>query len=172
MSIRHLFSSVAALSILAGCNAATPSAPSEPSTPTSAMESAYQMFQPSSSPKVEAMLADMTLDEKLAQISCIWFDKAKVLEKDGSFNPEKMKENFPHGIGCWARPQDTFGMEDQGEERDANDASVTRRMSARTPSQTVVLNNAVQKWHVEETRLGIPTMFHEEGPIYRASRDL
>ena len=163
MSIRHLFSSVAALSILAGCNAATPSAPSEPSTPTSAMESAYQMFQPSSSPKVEAMLADMTLDEKLAQISCIWFDKAKVLEKDGSFNPEKMKENFPHGIGCWARPQDTFGMEDQGEERDANDASVTRRMSARTPSQTVVLNNAVQKWHVEETRLGIPTMFHEEG---------
>jgi len=74
-----------------------------------------------------------------------------------------MKEAFPHGVGCWARPQDTFGMEEQAEDRDANDSSVVRRMSARTPSQTVELNNAIQKWHIEETRLGIPTLFHEEG---------
>jgi len=54
-------------------------------------------------------------------------------------------------------------MEEQAEDRDANDSSVVRRMSARTPSQTVELNNAIQKWHIEETRLGIPTLFHEEG---------
>jgi len=120
-------------------------------------------FEASTNPKVEALLAEMTIDEKLAQITCVWFDKAKALDNDGSFNPEKMKENFPHGVGCWARPQDTFGMEEQAEERDPNDSSVVRRMSARTPSETVVLNNAIQKWHIEETRLGIPTLFHEEG---------
>ncbi len=157
MSIRHLFTSVAAATLLLGCTGATTSPP-ETSTDT-----VLELFKPSSNSEVEVMLADMTLDEKLAQLSCIWFDKAKVLEQDGSFNPDKMKEHFPHGIGCWARPQDTFGMENQGEERDANDASVVRRLSARTPSQTVALNNAVQKWHIEETRLGIPTMFHEEG---------
>ncbi|WP_371398446.1 glycoside hydrolase family 3 N-terminal domain-containing protein [Fretibacter rubidus] len=117
----------------------------------------------STSDRVNQLLADMTLDEKLAQISCIWFDKAKVLETDGSFNPEKMKAEFPHGIGCFARPQDTFGMEEQAADRDPNDSSVVRRMSARTPSETVALINDIQKWHIEETRHGIPTMFHEEG---------
>ena len=130
---------------------------------TTAEKTGSLSFAPSANNDVEALLAKMTLDEKLAQISCIWFDKAKVLEKDGSFNAEKMAAEFPHGVGCWARPQDTFGMEDQGEDRDPNDAAVVRRMSARTPSETVALNNAVQKWHIENTRLGIPTLFHEEG---------
>lgn len=120
-------------------------------------------FDKSSNPKVEELLGQMTIDEKLAQITCVWFDKAKALNSDGSFNPEKMKEEFPHGVGCWARPQDTFGMEEQEGERDPNDSSVVRKLSARTPSETVALNNAIQKWHIEDTRLGIPTLFHEEG---------
>ena len=158
MFTRSLIITASAATLLLGCNNVT-----SDSTPTVTEPTELEMFQPSSNPKVEALLADMTLDEKLAQISCIWFDKAKVLEKDGSFNPEKMKETFPHGVGCWARPQDTFGMEEQAEDRDPNDSSVVRRMSARTPSETVELNNAIQKWHIEETRLGIPTLFHEEG---------
>ena len=117
----------------------------------------------SSSAKVEALMADMTLDEKLAQISCVWFGKSDIYDSDGSFNPEKMKEKFPHGIGCFARPQDTIGMEDTSERKDVNDATVVRRMSARTPSETVDLVNTVQKWMIEETRQGIPTLFHEEG---------
>jgi len=95
----------------------------------------------SSSAKVEALMADMTLDEKLAQISCVWFGKSDIYDSDGSFNPEKMKEKFPHGIGCFARPQDTIGMEDTSERKDVNDATVVRRMSARTPSETVDLVN-------------------------------
>lgn len=114
--------------------------------------------------KVNELLAKMTLDEKLAQVSCVWFGKADIYNADGSFNPDKMKEKFPHGIGCFARPQDTIGMENTNDtERDVNDASVVRRMSARTPAQTVELTNAIQKWMIEETRLGIPTLFHEEG---------
>lgn len=117
----------------------------------------------SSDAEISAIIADMTLDEKLAQLSCIWFDKAKVLDDNGDFVPALMKENFPHGAGCFARPQDTIGMEGDDERKDVNDSTVVRRMSARTPSETVKLTNAIQKWMIEETRLGIPTLFHEEG---------
>jgi beta-glucosidase len=112
---------------------------------------------------IDALLAQMTLDEKIAQITCVWFGKSDIYNTDGSFNPVAMKEKFPHGIGCFARPQDTIGMEGPEEERDVNDSTVVRRASARTPAETVVLTNAIQKWMTEETRLGIPTLFHEEG---------
>ncbi|MFK8016031.1 MAG: glycoside hydrolase family 3 protein, partial [Gammaproteobacteria bacterium] len=110
----------------------------------------------------DAMIARMTLDEKLAQLSCIWFDKAKVLDENGDFSPALMREHFPHGVGCIARPQDTIGMENQ-ERTDVNDSTVVRRLSARTPGETVKLTNAIQTWMLEQTRLKIPTLFHEEG---------
>lgn len=117
----------------------------------------------SEDPEVAALIAQMTLDEKLAQLSCIWINKGQVLDENGDFSPSKMKEVHPNGVGCFARPQDTMGMEVTEERKDVNDATVVRRMSARTPSETVKLTNAVQKWMIEETRLGIPTLFHEEG---------
>ena len=113
--------------------------------------------------EIAAIIADMTLDEKLAQISCIWMEKGKILDANGDFSPEKMAAHFPHGVGCIARPQDTMGMEAPAARKDINDATVVRRLSARTPSETVALTNAIQTWMIEETRLGIPTLFHEEG---------
>ncbi|MFK7887512.1 MAG: glycoside hydrolase family 3 N-terminal domain-containing protein, partial [Gammaproteobacteria bacterium] len=109
------------------------------------------------------LVAKMTLDEKLAQLSCIWFDKAKILDANGDFSPEQMREHFPHGVGCVARPQDTIGMEAEQQRTDVNDSTVVRRRSARTPGETVKLTNAIQTWMIEQTRLGIPTLFHEEG---------
>lgn len=117
----------------------------------------------SADPEIAAIVADMTLDEKLAQLSCIWINKGQIFDENGDFDADKMKALHPHGVGCFARPQDTMGMETSDERKDVNDATVVRRMSARTPSQTVKLTNAVQKWMIEETRLGIPTLFHEEG---------
>jgi beta-glucosidase len=115
-------------------------------------------------PDISALINRMTLDEKLAQITCIWMDKVKILDENGDFSPEKMQAAFPHGAGCIARPQDTIGLEASDTERkDVNDSTVVRRQSARTPSETVKLTNAIQKWMIEETRLGIPTLFHEEG---------
>ncbi|MEO0365578.1 MAG: glycoside hydrolase family 3 protein, partial [Pseudomonadota bacterium] len=105
----------------------------------------------------------MTLDEKLAQLTCIWFEKAKVLDDNGDFSPKLMRDTFPHGVGCIARPQDTIGLESDRERTDVNDSTVVRRQSARTPAETVALTNAIQRWMIEETRLGIPTLFHEEG---------
>ena len=117
----------------------------------------------SADPEIAALVGQMTLDEKLAQLSCIWINKGQILDENGDFSPEKMKAVHPHGVGCFARPQDTMGMEVSEDRKDVNDATVVRRMSARTPSETVKLTNAVQKWMIEETRLGIPTLFHEEG---------
>lgn len=112
---------------------------------------------------VKKLVSSMTLDEKLAQVTCIWMDKTKILDSNGNFSPIKMKQNFPHGVGCIARPQDTVGMEQSEERKDVNDATVVRKRSARTPGETVTLVNTIQKWMIEETRLGIPTLFHEEG---------
>lgn len=133
-----------------------------PTDQTTAMTD-FPVITTSDSARVNALIADMTLDEKLAQISCLWLGKKDVIEQDGTFNPEKMAEKFPHGIGCFARPQDTQGMEADIERKDVNDATVVRSLTGRGPADTVTLTNAIQKWHIDNTRLGIPTLFHEEG---------
>ena len=142
-SLNSTLTSVLAFGLIASCTAAADKTPS-------------------AGPDIATIIADMTLDEKLAQVSCIWMDKGKILDDNGDFVPAQMKTHFPNGAGCIARPQDTMGME-TSERKDINDATVVRRLSARTPSETVKLTNAIQKWMIEETRLGIPTLFHEEG---------
>lgn len=155
MTLRKtLLGTIAATALLMGCSAPVDSSNSK---------AAPEIITQSSYDRVNTLLAEMTLDEKLAQISCIWFDKKKVIEKDGSFNPDKMKAEFPHGVGCFARPQDTQGMESEPERKDVNDSTVVRSLTGRNPANTANLINAIQKWHIEETRLGIPTLFHEEG---------
>lgn len=161
MRSRSLTTTLCAAAILSlvGCETIQPEITNLPIA-----EAAVETVAPlSSDPEIAALMAQMTLDEKLAQISCIWFNKAQILDQNGAFSPTKMKATFPHGVGCFARPQDTIGMDAPSEERDVNDATVVRRLSARTPSETVKLTNAVQSWMIEETRLGIPTLFHEEG---------
>jgi len=128
MKYRHLLlASVFSLAI-AACSPAATNTSKDSSNANDMGKNAQTVkaltFDASSNAKVEGLLSKMTIDEKLAQITCVWFDKVKALDSDGSFNAEKMKETFPHGVGCWARPQDTFGMEEQAEDRDANDSSL------------------------------------------------
>lgn len=158
-----LTASVAAILALTGCEAVT-----TPAATKGGESNGYEKFADSLiqdvkyDAKVEELLAEMTLEEKLAQIACVWFDKKKFIEQDGSINFEKLETTFPHGFGCFARPQDTQGMEG-GERKDVNDSTVTRSLTGRDPANTVELTNALQKWHIENTRMGIPTLFHEEG---------
>ncbi|PHR92906.1 MAG: beta-glucosidase [Robiginitomaculum sp.] len=105
--------------------------------------------QAQSSP--EALLAQMTLEEKVAQLSCVWIQKDRIMDADGAFSPSKMKEAFPNSIGCIARPQDYVGLGQPGEK------------TARTIASSVQFANDLQKYMLEETRLGIPVIFHEEG---------
>jgi beta-glucosidase len=90
----------------------------------------------------------MTLEEKVAQLLCIWVGKEEVIDEEGTFLPDQFRSRFPDGLGNIARPNDGQGLN--------GDASLS-------PRKTVQLVNAVQRFAVEETRLGIPVMFHEEG---------
>ncbi len=164
MKLRHsLTMTGASLALIAALTLSACRAP-DAHTHTDAPRQVDMMSAPwQDDARINDLIAEMTLDEKLAQLSCVWFGKADIYNSDGSFNPEKMAEKFPHGIGCFARPQDTIGMEGPSERKDVNDSTVVRRMSARSPADTVTLVNEIQKWHIENTRLGIPTLFHEEG---------
>lgn len=164
MLARHLITTGISSVVLAAAFGAAISASAQTSlSAETETNTGFPIKTVSSYDRVNDLLSKMTLDEKLAQISCIWFDKKKVIEKDGSFNPEKMKKEFPEGVGCFARPQDTQGMEEEIERQRLNDSTVVRSLNGRTPSNTAHLINTIQKWQIEETRLGIPILFHEEG---------
>jgi beta-glucosidase len=101
--------------------------------------------------RVEDLLARMSLEEKIAQITCLWNRKKEILTPAGDFDPAKARQAFPAGIGQIARPSDLDG---------SGDPLVRPYRDAR---QTVALVNAIQHYALEQTRLGIPVLFHEEG---------
>jgi beta-glucosidase len=111
--------------------------------------------------RVDDLLSRMTLQEKIAQLSCIWQDKGKVEDANGNFDPAEAARLFPDGIGQVARPSDRVPLE-------ANDPL---RNVFRGPAQTVAFVNAVQHYSVDDTRLGIPTLFHGEGLHGYMARD-
>lgn len=93
--------------------------------------------------RVSDLLKRMTLSEKIAQMHCAWQTKNQLLlDSSGHFAPEKARKNFKDGLGQVGRPSDTNGGLD--------------------PYETALLTNAIQKYFVEETRLGIPVFYHEE----------
>jgi len=111
--------------------------------------------------RVGDLLSRMTLQEKIAQISCIWQRKSDVEDANGDFDPAKASRVFPYGIGQVARPSDRVPLE-------ANDPL---QNVFRNVPQTVDFINAVQHYSVDHTRLGIPTIFHGEGLHGYMARD-
>jgi beta-glucosidase len=109
--------------------------------------------------RVEDLLARMTLEEKIAQITCIWNRKQEVLTPSGDFDAAKAKQVFPAGIGQVARPSDIRGSGSPYEH------------PFRNARETVTLVNAIQHYAMKDTRLGIPVLFHEEGLHGYVARD-
>lgn len=97
--------------------------------------------------RVRDLIARMTLEEKVAQMMCVWMEKPNDntgLAKDqlpfgGKFSPERAKQIIPNGIGQFARQRELL-----------------------TPKESAEYANAVQKWLKDNTRLGIPAVFHDE----------
>ena len=89
--------------------------------------------------RVEDLLSRMTLEEKVAQMLTIWNAKRQITDARGRFDPARAPEWFRVGIGRIERPSDGHGARAQAE-----------------------FTNAVQRWVKENTRLGIPVIFHEE----------
>ena len=95
--------------------------------------------------RVEDLLARMTLEEKAAQMMCVWNEKATtLLDAAGNFDVEKARGAFRHGhgLGQVGRPSDAGGGK-----------------NARGQAE---LTNAIQRFFIENSRLGIPVVFHEE----------
>jgi beta-glucosidase len=93
--------------------------------------------------RVSDLLSKMTIEEKVAQMLCIWGQKkAMLFDNEGNLSPENMERNLRHGLGQIARLSDTLG--------------------GKPPRDMAELANSLQKFFVEETRLGIPVVFHEE----------
>lgn len=100
--------------------------------------------------RVEDLLARMTQDEKIAQITAIWTQKKQLFDGAGRFDPAAARRLYPSGIGHFSRPGDLVGP---------GDPFTTPYRDVR---QTIELVNAMQRYALG-TRLGIPVLFHEEG---------
>jgi len=95
--------------------------------------------------RVQDLLSRMTLEEKAAQMLCIWQKKPQTLvDADGNFDLTKAKQFFKNGNG----------LGQVGRPSDAGKGLNARRMAETT--------NAIQKFFLENSRLGIPVVFHEE----------
>jgi beta-glucosidase len=102
--------------------------------------------------RVKDLLARMTLEEKAAQMMCVWQGKPqKLVDENGCFDLTKAKDAFKDGcgIGQVGRPSDA-GAEFSAPEH------------GRNARQMAELTNAIQKFFIENSRLGIPVIFHEE----------
>ena len=122
--------------------------------PSHAHASATPLYRDASQPieaRVDDLLQRMTLEEKVAQITAVWDGKKAIFDAQLQLDPAKLRALYPNGMGQVARPSDAKG---------AVSPRVTRGRDVR---QTIALVNALQHWAVNETRLGIPILFHEEG---------
>jgi len=88
--------------------------------------------------RLNALLSQMSLDEKLAQIGSYWIYE---LQTAGELDLAKMQARLGHGIGQVTR---VGGGSEWG------------------PVMVAKVGNQIQKFLVEQTRLGIPAILHEE----------
>jgi beta-glucosidase len=86
--------------------------------------------------RVADLLPRMTLDEKIEQISGGWENKIQVVDPTGTFTTDEARKTV---------------QAEWGEELKF------------TPRRSAILRNAVQRYQIEKTRLGIPVMFLGEG---------
>lgn len=133
---------------IAKAKSAARTAKAKPARTTKAKTASLPAYKNSALPsarRAKDLLARMTLEEKAAQMVCIWQQKPQTLvDADGNFDEAKAKQAF----------RDRRGLGQVGRPSDAGKGKNAREMA--------VLTNAIQKFFLEHSRLGIPVMFHEE----------
>ncbi len=140
---RRRLPQAAGLAVLLGLVAGAPAVPAD--------EAVYRDASAPVAERVEDLLSRMTVDEKIAQIRTVWDSKVDLFDDARRFDRARARQNFPEGFGQLARPNDAQGP------------ASPREIPWRSIRETVALVNAVQEFAVEDTRLGIPVLFHEEG---------
>jgi len=102
--------------------------------------------------RLDDLVGRMTLQEKLAQLGCVW---STALVRPGptgapGFSDDAAAELMPHGTGQVTRIAASTGLRPEG---------------------LASFHNQIQRWLVEHTRLGIPTVVHEEAVAGFCARD-
>jgi beta-glucosidase len=102
--------------------------------------------------RVDDLLGRMTLDEKLAQLGCVWSTQLVREGADGTsdFSVEAATELMSAGTGQVTRIAASTGLR---------------------PTGLAALHNRIQQFLVEQTRLGIPAVVHEESVGGFCARD-
>jgi len=96
--------------------------------------------------RIDDLLVRMTLEEKIAQMEGTWQNRGNLkdpsqffVDEKGGFLAERAAQLLKNGLGQMSRPSEQRG-----------------------PRAMAEFTNTVQKWMRENTRLGIPVLFHEE----------
>jgi beta-glucosidase len=96
--------------------------------------------------RVSDLMRRMSLEEKVAQLEGAWQNRRNVKDPNllftddkGNFLPDRAAVALKYGIGEVSRPSENRG-----------------------PREMAEFTNTLQKWVKENTRLGIPILFHEE----------
>jgi beta-glucosidase len=113
-----------------------------------AADAVYRNPQRPIAERVRDLLSRMTLDEKLAQIGCVW--STSLLDAEGGLDAARADDKLRFGIGHVTR---------------IGGATVL------SPAQSARFANAIQRHLVERTRLGIPAIIHEESCAGYLARD-
>ena len=89
--------------------------------------------------RVADLLAHMTLDEKIAQLGSMW--SFELFRSETELDPELLRVRLGSGIGQISRVAGATNLDAAG---------------------AAAAGNAIQRFLIEETRLGIPAILHEE----------
>ncbi len=143
--------------LLATAATGTVIAQTRPARPAAAERMLYKDASQPVAARVEDLLRRMTLEEKVAQMIGIWEKKGDIQDAQGNFSAAKAARAFPNGLGQITRPSDKRGVTVSN-----NAAGVAADAVNRTAQETADYINAAQRWAVEQTRLGIPMIMHEE----------
>ncbi len=117
------------------------------STIESTSYAAYQDSTLAIEERVSDLLSRMSLEEKVAQMMCIWNERHQtILDAEGFVSEVGLVEHYPNGLGQVGRPGD------------AQKGAV----AGKTPTEMAKLTNEIQQAIIANNRLGIPVMFHDE----------
>ena len=121
----------------------------------------YKNPKLSADKRVRDLLARMTLEEKAAQMMCVWQEKSrKLVDAAGNFDRRKAHAAFARGLG--------LGQVGRPSDAGSDPATPANGKTARGMAE---LTNAIQIFFREHSRLGIPVIFHEEGLHGHAARE-
>ncbi|MCA1803067.1 MAG: glycoside hydrolase family 3 C-terminal domain-containing protein [Rhodothermaceae bacterium] len=95
--------------------------------------------------RTKDLLSRMTLEEKVAQMIGVWNEKnGSLINENGDFDLDMARAAYGHGHGL-------------GQIGRLNEA-----VSGKDAREIAELSNMIQKFFMENSRLGIPVFFHEE----------